>query len=111
MHIPGNNAKEITTPEGTIWNYLIKKEVGISYQVLTMRSPESGRHLNRECREFYFIIKGTAKFIVGTEEYDVNEKDVVIVEPNTAHYIETKDLTYLTVTSPGWYPGQYERVE
>jgi mannose-6-phosphate isomerase-like protein (cupin superfamily) len=111
MHIPFNNSKEINTPEGTIWKYFLNKEVGVSYQVLKMRSPQAGQHLNKETNEIYFIIKGTAKFVLGNEEYDVNEKDVVVVEANIPHYIETNDLTYVTITRPDWQVEQYEHVD
>ncbi|MGH6754628.1 MAG: cupin domain-containing protein [Bradyrhizobium sp.] len=111
MHIPFSNSREINTPEGTIWKYFLNKEVGVSYQTLTMRSPQAGQHLNRETNEIYFIVRGTAKFIIGDEEYDVSEKDVVVVEAKIAHHIETTDLTYLTITRPDWQIAQYEHVE
>jgi len=111
MHIPARESKEINTFEGTIWKYFLNSEVGISYQTLTMRSPQSGQHLNRETNEIYFIVKGTAKFVVGDKEYDVSEKDVVVVAAGIAHYIETGTLTYLTVTRPDWKFEQYQHVD
>lgn len=110
MHIPFSGTGEISTEEGDIWDYPISKEIGVSYQELRMRGPKSGRYLNKVCHEVYFVIKGSAKFVVGDEEYEVGEKDVVVVEPNTAHHIETTDLTYITITRPDWYEEQYEQV-
>lgn len=111
MHIPASKSKEINTLEGTIWKYFLSSEVGISYQSLAMRSPQSGRHLNKETSEIYFIVNGTAKFVVGDKEYDVGEKDVVVVEAGIAHYIETRALSYLTITRPDWKFEQYQHVE
>jgi mannose-6-phosphate isomerase-like protein (cupin superfamily) len=111
MHIPASTSKEINTLEGTIWKYSLNPDVGISYQTLTMRSPQSGQHLNKETNEIYFIVKGTAKFLVGDKVYDVGEKDVVVVEAGIAHYIETGALTYLTVTRPDWKFEQYQHVD
>jgi mannose-6-phosphate isomerase-like protein (cupin superfamily) len=114
MHIPFSSTSKISTVEGTIWDYEINKEVGVSYQHLAMRGPKSGRYLNRECHEIYFIIEGSAKFFVDGTEYEVEEveaKDIVVVEPNTPHYIETNNLTYITITRPDWYEEQYEQVD
>ena len=47
----------------------------------------------------------------GEDQVQVNEKDVVVVEPNTAHHIETLDLQYVTVTRPDWYFEQFEHVD
>ena len=110
MHIQSSTSKEITTPEGTIWKYLVNKEVGISYQTLATSSPESGRHLNKEVHEIYFIIQGTATFTVGDDEYEVGERDIVVVEPMASHSIKTQGLTFVTITRPDWFFEQYEHV-
>lgn len=110
MHIPFSSTTKISTTEGTIWDYLINKEVGVSYQELHMRGPQTGRYLNKECHEIYFILEGTATFYVGDDTHQVAAKDIVVVEPNTAHYIETTSLRYVTITRPDWYEAQYEQV-
>ncbi|WP_291036407.1 cupin domain-containing protein [Herbiconiux sp.] len=110
MHIPASSSREITTPDGTIWKYAVKDEVGISYQTLNTSSPESGRHLNKEVHEIYFIIQGTATFTVGDETFEVSDRDIVVVEPMVAHSIETDGLTFMTITRPDWFFEQYEHV-
>lgn len=111
MHIPFSRAKKIETQEGNIWDYEINKEIGVSYQTLHMRGPQSGRYVNTVCHEVYFIIKGEAVFVVGEYKYSVSENDVIVVEPNTPHHIETEDLTYVTITRPDWFEGQAKLVE
>lgn len=111
MYIPFSDTTKIDTTEGTIWDYEINKEVGVSYQELHMRGPKSGRYLNKECHEVYFIIKGSATFSVGDEQYEVREKDMVVVEPNIAHHIETSNLVYITITRPDWFEEQSELVK
>jgi mannose-6-phosphate isomerase-like protein (cupin superfamily) len=110
MFIPFNDTTKIDTEEGTIWDYLINSEVGLSYQQLNMRGPRSGRYLNKKCHEIYFVISGVATFFVGDDEYSVGAKDIVVVEPGTPHHIETRKLTYVTITRPDWYEEQYEQV-
>lgn len=111
MHIPFNATTKIDTTESTIWDYLINKDVGVSYQEARMRIPQAGRFLNKESSEIYFIIAGSATFFVGDMEYQVHEKDVVIVEPNIACHIQTTGLRYITITRPDWDEGQYQHVD
>jgi mannose-6-phosphate isomerase-like protein (cupin superfamily) len=111
MHIPANTAREIPTPDGTIWKYSVNDAVGISYQALTADTPATGRHLNREVHEIYFIIEGNATFTVGDEEHEVRERDIVVVEPLAAHSIKTTGLTYMTITRPDWHYEQYELID
>lgn len=110
MHIPHNKSEKIDAEGCTVWDYPISKDMGVAYQHLTMRGPESGRYLNKVCHEIYFIIKGFVTFFVGDDKYTVGAKDVVVVEPNTAHHIETENLEYITITRPDWYEEQYEQV-
>ena len=111
MHIPFSSTFKIDTNEGTIWDYEINKDVGLSYQKLHMRGPKTGAYLNKVCHEVYFIIDGSATFGVGDKTYKVNAKDVVVVEPGVPHYIETTGLTYITITRPDWYEEQAQLVD
>lgn len=108
MHIPFSVTGTSSEPENSIRDYEISKDIGLSYQVLDGRGPKSGRYLNKECHEIFFVIKGSADFFVGNEKYEVHEKDVVVVEPSTPFHIETTSLTYITITRPDWYEEQYE---
>lgn len=110
MHIPSRASKEIVTPDGKIWKYVVNKEVGISYQTLATSSPEIGQHLNKEVHEIYFILQGTATFSVGDNVYEVGEKDIVVVEPMLPHSIKTEGLTFMSITRPDWFFDQYEHV-
>lgn len=94
---------------GGIWDYpMPDNTLGISFQTLEGRGPEKNQYLNKVCHEIYFIIKGTATFVLDGKRSNVKAHDVVIVEPNTPHYIETKHLEYITITRPDWYEEQYE---
>lgn len=108
MLIKFSDASKIETAEGTIWDYEISKDVGISYQNLNGRGPATGQYLNHVCHEIYYIMSGTGIFHIKDASYDVAAKDVVVVEPNTAHYIEANNLEYITITRPDWYEGQFE---
>ena len=110
MLIRFSATEKTVVPEATIWDYPISKDIGISYQQLKGRGPQTGQYLNTVCHEIYFIIKGTATFDVKGEKQTVKEKDVVVVEPNTPHSIETTNLEYITITRPDWYEEQYQLI-
>ncbi|MEN9390674.1 MAG: hypothetical protein RLZZ283_774 [Candidatus Parcubacteria bacterium] len=110
MLIKFSDTSKIETVEGTIWDYPISKDIGISYQNLKTRGPATGKYLNHECHEIYFVISGVATFKTTTESHEVGPHDVVVMEQNVAHHIETDGLEYITITRPDWYEGQYETV-
>lgn len=87
------------------------EDIGISFQTLDGRGPRKGRYLNTVCHEIYFIIKGSALFYIKDEKHEVKERDVIIIEPNTAHHIEARNLEYITITQPNWYKEQYQEVD
>lgn len=112
MIIKFSDTEEISIKKGTIRDYpMPDKNLGISYQKLEGRGPQKGRYMNKVCLEIYFIINGSAIFHFNNKSYEVKKLDVIVVEPNTSHYIETKNLEYITITRPDWYEEQYEEVE
>lgn len=112
MIIRSSDATKIPFPEGTIWDYPMPNEdIGISYQELHGRGPAKGKYLNKVCHEIYFIISGSASVYMNSSNSEVTTNDVIIVEPNTPHYIKAKNLKYITITRPNWYEKQYEVVD
>ena len=111
MLIKARDAEKILVPEAAIWDYKFPTEdIGVSYQTLNGRGPKQGRYLNTVCHEIYFIVNGSATFYVKDQVYTVGERDIVVVEPGTPHYIETSNLTFITITRPNWYEAQYKEV-
>lgn len=111
MIIPFTKTTKILSPGGAIWDYpLPTEDIGIAYQILDGRGPRKGAYLNTVCHEVYFIISGTATFHIKGAKWDVKENDLVIIEPNTPHSVEAKNLKYITITRPNWYEEQYKAV-
>ena len=112
MIIRASNTTKIPSTEGTIWDYPMPNEdIGISYQELNGRGPAKGKYLNKVYHEIYFIISGSAKIFIKGKAYDVGARDIIMVEPNTPHHIETTNLKYITITRPNWYEAQYEVID
>lgn len=70
-------------------------------------------HILKECSELYYFLKGKAKVIIGKEEKEVGEGDIVLVPAGATQYVvnlgDTK-LEFLCIVSPGWYEEQEEVV-
>ncbi len=112
MIIRSSQATKNSIEEGTISDYPMPNEdIGISYQTCQGRVPTKGNVCNSVCHEIYFIISGSATFFLGNTIEEVKERDIVVVEPNTLHHIETENLQFITITRPNWYDGQYKIVE
>lgn len=113
MHIKSTKAKKIIVDEGVIFDYpMPNEELGISYQILHGRCPVKGRYLNTKVHEIYFIISGSATFFLGSKKFTIGKNDIIIVKPNTPHHLENvKNLKFITITRPNWYPEQYKLIE
>jgi mannose-6-phosphate isomerase-like protein (cupin superfamily) len=55
----------------------------------------------------YYILKGKGKWIIEDKEYEVKEKDVVIVPPGKKFYFKGK-LEQICITTPAWQE-KYEK--
>ena len=111
MIIHSTETTKISIAGGEIWDYpLPTEDIGISYQTITGRGPQKGKYLNTVCHEIYFIISGSAVFHIKDKMHTVKENDIVIVEPNSPHFIEAKNLRYITITRPNWYEEQYKEL-
>lgn len=111
MHISFSRTQREVFEGNVVNDYLINKDIGVSYQEFSGRGPGKGRYLNGICHEIYIIIEGTATFYVGDDTYQVSPKDLVVVEPGTPHHFETSGMKYFTITRPDWYESQYKEVE
>lgn len=58
--------------------------------------------------EIYFVLCGTARIFVGGIENKVKSGDVIIIEPNKAHFtIPDKDFVIAAVNTPPFKPASY----
>ncbi len=111
MVVYAKDTTKISTIGGEIFDYpMPNEEIGISYQTLHGRGPIKNNYLNTVCHEIYVIISGTAVFTIKGKAFSVEPKDMVIIEPNTPHFIQANHLVYFTITRPNWYESQYKEV-
>ena len=60
-------------------------------------------HFHSKAQQFFFILKGTAKFYVADKMESVGENQGILIDPKMEHYIanETeKKLDFLVISQP-----------
>ncbi len=77
---------------------------------LTGRYPTQGKVVNTKCKEMAYIISGSGKLILEKEEIEVNESDLVLIEPNE-NYCWEGNMTMFVPCTPVWCQEQYKEVK
>lgn len=61
---------------------------------ITTNHDEKDMHNNlhaHHCTELFYVISGKGSFVVNNEEFDVEEDDLIIINPNVTHTEKSKD--------------------
>ncbi len=71
------------------------------------RMPPGSReqlHVHQRARQFFYVLSGTASFVVGEDEMTVTSFQGLLVLPGDAHYKANHgkvDLEFLVISCPG----------
>ena len=82
---------------------LIKKDDGAPASVTRLRTSEAKPHWHRETHEYYYVLDGSGKLIVGDQEMPVCAGDCVWIKPGHMHHAEG-DLESLIIAVPAFDP-------
>ncbi|WP_031466562.1 cupin domain-containing protein [Sciscionella sediminilitoris] len=80
--------------------------LGITESVIPPHTPGPPQHRHAEHDEGFYVLSGTIRFTVGTEEHDVTAGTLVMVPPGAPHTfanISDQPATMLTTFSPDRY--------
>lgn len=86
------------------------KDINGAIVELTGKYPADGRVMNTKCKEMAYIIKGSVKLTIEKEIVELNEGDLVLLEPNEK-YCWDGEVTMFVPCSPAWYPEQHKVVK
>lgn len=86
------------------------KDINVAFVEVLGRYPETGRVTNEVCKEMAYIVEGKGKIVVEGEEIELNEKDLILLEPGERYYWEG-NMKMLVPCTPAWYPEQHKEVE
>lgn len=83
---------------------------GLSYVTINGRSPENKNEytIEHKCQFIIYVTKGSGKIYAGDEVFDVKVGDAVYVPTENKFAVEGKDLEYVEIQTPAWYPEQAE---
>ena len=90
--------------------HLDDKEINVAVIKLDGRYPEKGRVMNTLCKELSYILKGTGKLFLEDQIIDVDEGDVVMIEPGEKYYWEGT-MTMFVPCVPAWTKEQHKIVD
>lgn len=77
---------------------------------LTGRYPEEGRAMNEKCKEMGYIIKGSGKVVIEGKEIQIQEGDLILIDPKEKYFWEGSMTIFMPCT-PSWKPEQSKKVE
>ncbi|MFA7717735.1 MAG: cupin domain-containing protein [Candidatus Absconditabacterales bacterium] len=104
--------KKINSSSCTVWEYdFPSKNLGFALSKINGRFPETGKAINTECNEIYYVISGSGIIYHQTGTYEIHAGDSFLFEKGTSYYVEGNNLFLALPTSPAWYPGQYKHSE
>lgn len=112
MKLAKKDATKLTFRDGwTVWDFaLSNKQIGITFQEITGRVPESGSGKNTVCWEAYVVVSGSITVYVNEEVFALEKGDVIEVLPGATSYLVADSAEIITITHPDWYESQYESV-
>ena len=86
------------------------KDINGAVIELTGRYPIKGRIVNLKCKELAYVIKGSGKIVVEGKEINLNEGDLILIEPGEKYFWEGNSKIFASCT-PAWYLEQHKEVE
>lgn len=86
------------------------KDINGAVIKLKGRYPEKGRVVNLECKEMAYVIEGFGKVEVEGKIIELNEGDLILVDPGEKFFWEG-DLTMFISCTPAWHPRQHKWIK
>jgi mannose-6-phosphate isomerase-like protein (cupin superfamily) len=82
---------------------LILKDDGAPASVTRLKTDEAKPHWHKETHEYYYVLEGAGKLVIGEEEVPVNAGDCVWIKPGYKHHAEGA-LESLIIAVPAFDP-------
>ncbi|MEA2020641.1 MAG: cupin domain-containing protein [Patescibacteria group bacterium] len=85
------------------------KDINGAVIELSGRYPDEGRVINHKCKELAYIIKGSGRVVVESDEVKLRPGSLILFEPGERYFWEGNLVMFVPCT-PAWYPEQHEEV-
>lgn len=86
------------------------KDINGAIIKLNGRYPDKGRMVNLECKELVYIIKGSGKVTVESNEIELKEGDLILIKPGEKYFWEGKFDMFVSC-APAWRPEQHKSIK
>lgn len=113
MLIKANEAiKKENTSSCIVWEYNFPiKELWFATALINWRYPNTGKAVNHECDELYYIISGNGIIHDESGDYPVHQWDCFLFEKQKWYRVEGTKLNIALPTSPAWFLSQYKCIQ
>jgi len=103
--------KKENAPSCTVWEYdFPSKELWFAIVDINGRFPESGKAVNHQCDEIYYIIEGEWTIHQETGDYIIKQWDAFFFEKGKRYRVEGNNLKINVSTTPARFLQQYENI-
>ena len=92
------------------WPLLMSKELSVIQESMPANTAET-LHFHKKSQQFFYILSGTATFIIDNIKYSVLANENITIFPNQKHIISNKsnqDLTFLVISQPNSRGDRFE---
>lgn len=96
----------------TVWEYdFPNKNIWFATSIINWRLPDTGRIMNLECDEIYYVIAWTGTLHYDNEDYELHEGDTFFIEKKKPFRVAWNNLHLALPTQPAFFPEQHIMVE
>ena len=82
---------------------LIKKDDGAPASITRLSIHDAKPHWHKHTHEYYYVLEGSGKLVIGGEDVPVTAGDCVWIKPPYMHHAEG-DLEALIIAAPAYDP-------
>lgn len=112
MFIKKENAKKKKNTDSCyVWEYFESDKIGFATALINGRYPDSGKAVNQECEEIYFVISGKGNVHKGGKGYHMEQGDMLFFDKGQEYWVEGDNMEVVIVTAPPWFFEQYKIVD
>jgi len=113
MLIRGVNSTEYEVAEDCKLYVYDTKDKDLSFAIghINGRFPGSGRTVNNECKELYYVISGDGVLHIEKDKIKLIKGDLFFIKPKKRYYLKGNSLVLALSTTPAWSQEQQEFVD
>jgi len=102
----------LNAPNCVVNEYNFKsKTLGLATARINGRYPDSGKALNTECDQIYYVISGSGTIHHEAGSFEVEQGDAFFFEKGKWYWIEGKELFVALPSAPTWFFDQYKELD